>query len=157
MKRLALILSLILVLFTVVITVPVIAADTTMVKDVPENVSTQIVTSFWDGVIEFWGMLDMLFIVTFIILSSGLNFYSLAENKASWLNFLRKVPTTIWVLIFGFIIAILFWALLDRYNSREDVMGLIMSIFVSMIIYKIGINRLLQWAFQKFLKIEIGK
>jgi len=107
------------------------------------------ISKIWGGIVTFWSYLNWVFIVAFIIVSGIFNMYVSAENKAPKLNWFRKVPMAIWVLCIGVIMACIFifsYEIVDK----ADITGLLWSIIFSMGIYKLGIDKLINWIATKF-------
>ena len=100
--------------------------------------------SIWQGVVVFWSYLNWVYIVAFIIFSGIFNMYVSAENKAVWLNWFRKVPMAIWVIVIGIALALVFITVFDV-NTKKGIAGLFFSLFISMGIYKIGIDKFIRW------------
>lgn len=107
------------------------------------------ISKIWGGIVTFWGYLNWVFIVAFIIVSGIFNMYVSAENKALKLNWFRKVPMAIWVLCIGVIMACIF---IFSYEivGKADITGLLWSIIFSMGIYKLGIDKLIKWLATRF-------
>ena len=107
------------------------------------------ISKIWGGIVTFWGYLNWVFIVAFIIVSGIFNMYVSAENKAPKLDWFRKVPMAIWVLCIGVIMACIF---IFSYEivGKADITGLLWSIIFSMGIYKLGIDKLINWIATKF-------
>lgn len=107
------------------------------------------ISKIWGGIVTFWSYLNWVFIVAFIIVSGIFNMYVSAENKALKLNWFRKVPMAIWVLCIGVIMACIF---IFSYEivGKADITGLLWSIIFSMGIYKLGIDKLINWIAIKF-------
>lgn len=104
---------------------------------------------------DFWQMLDKLYIVIFIITSGIINMYMKADNKAPWLNWLRKIPAALWVFIYGIILGtMIYW--LKGYAGKEKIAGIIFSLFISMGIYKLGISMVFKWFAKNILKINFN-
>lgn len=107
------------------------------------------ISKIWGGIVTFWGYLNWVFIVAFIIVSGIFNMYVSAENKAPKLDWFRKVPMAIWVLCIGVIMACIF---IFSYEivGKADITGLLWSIIFSMGIYKLGIDKLIKWLATRF-------
>lgn len=107
------------------------------------------ISKIWGGIITFWGYLNWVFIVAFIIVSGIFNMYVSAENKAPKLDWFRKVPMAVWVLCIGVIMACIF---IFSYEivGKADITGLLWSIIFSMGIYKLGIDKLIKWLATRF-------
>jgi|GEM_PF-4545453 len=107
------------------------------------------ISKIWGGIVTFWSYLNWVFIVAFIIVSGIFNMYVSAENKAPKLDWFRKVPMAIWVLCIGIIMACIF---IFSYEivGKADITGLLWSIIFSMGIYKLGIDKLINWIATKF-------
>lgn len=103
----------------------------------------------------FWGYLNWVFIVAFIVFSGIFNMYVNAENKAASMNFFRKLPMAVWVFIFGILLALLFIYAFDI-KTKQEITGLIFSILFSMGIYKIGIDKIFKWVAEK-LGLQLKK
>jgi len=141
MKKSILTLISVLLLSTVIF-----AQDTTTVGD---NIQGLTLQKIWEGVKIFWGYLNWVFIVAFIVVSGVFNMYVSAENKAPSMNWFRKVPMSIWVLCIGIIMACIFVFSYDIVG-KADITGLLWSIIFSMGIYKLGIDKLIKFLAEKF-------
>lgn len=120
------------------------------------NIQPEIILGFYDALKLLWLYVNKLFMVAFIIMAGIINMYAKATNKAEKLNFLNRF-TSLWILLFGFILAGFFWWVFD-YRSKLDVIGLVLAIFLSMGIYKLfGFDKILKWVSTTFFKIEIKK
>ena len=124
----------------------VFAQDT---SNVSKDIQSLTVSKIWEGVVTFWSYLNWVFIVAFIIFSGIFNMYVSAENKAGWLNWFRKVPMAIWVCLIGIMLALIFIFIFDI-TSKRDIAGLFFSIVFSMGIYKMGIDKFINWLATKF-------
>jgi len=134
------------------ISVAVFAQDVSTTNDDIQGLTIQ---KIWEGVVTFWGYLNWIFIVAFIMVSGVFNMYVSAENKAEKLNWFRKLPMAIWVLIIGVVMAGIF---IFSYNivTKQDITGLLWSIIFSMGIYKLGIDKFISWIAAK-LGLQLRK
>lgn len=101
-------------------------------------------THIWEGVVTFWSYLNWVYIVAFILFSGIFNMYVSAENKAPGLNWFRKVPMALWVILIGAFLALIFVFVFDV-NTKQSIAGLFFSLFISMGIYKLGIDKFIKW------------
>ena len=114
MKKLVVLLMIMFGCFAIAQTTDSIDTATTVVNTVmPDNPNVQNLEEFtlskiWEGVKEFWSFLNWLFIVAFIVVSAVFNMYVSAENKGASLNWFRKVPMAVWVLLIGLILGLIF-------------------------------------------------
>ena len=113
------------------------------------DVNQEFLQKIWGGLLDFIGYLNWGFIVAFIIFSGIINMYAKAENKAGWLNWLNKIPTAIWILLFGILLAILWWWGILAVKGKQEAIGLLFSIFFAMGVYKMGVDKLINWIAQR--------
>lgn len=103
------------------------------------------VDDLMSGLQQFFDFVNWLFVVTFIFIAFLVN-VSIEKSKnnpiAKWL---KKYIGTAWVsFIIGLILAGLFyWGF--NYTERLEGIGLFFSILLSMVIYQIGIKKVLQY------------
>lgn len=107
------------------------------------------ISKIWGGVLEFWNNLNWVFIVIFIVISGIFNMYVTAENKAISMNWFRKIPMAIWVLLIGIFLGISFVFIYDL-KTKQEIFGILLSIIFSMGIYKLGIDKFIKWVASKF-------
>jgi len=99
-----------------------------------------------DGIKMFMDMANWAFIAFFMIWTIILNMTvkkSLAqkqEHKA--VKALNKVPKAYWVLLQGFVLSGV-WAYFFRLKTREEFAGLFFSITISMVIWKMGLQKII--------------
>lgn len=138
--------SILTLISVLLLSTAIIAQDTTSTGSDIQGLTIQ---KIWEGVVTFWGYLNWVFIVAFIIVSGVFNMYVSAENKAPSMNWFRKVPMAIWVLLIGIVMACIF---IFSYEiiSKADITGLLWSIIFSMGIYKLGIDKLVKFLAEKF-------
>jgi len=110
------------------------------VLEVEEEFKENVIGGFSDLV----KLLNYLFIAIFIVSAWLINDTADAENAVKWMNWWSKVPKILRSLIIGAVwIVIFIWVF--RYTAREEIFGLILSLLASMVIYKVGIDKLLRW------------
>jgi len=87
--------------------------------------------------------------VVFMLVTWLINFGSQHPTQAQWLNWITKIPQTLFVLIFGFLLAILY-AYLNDLRAKTDISGLLYAIILGMVIYKLGLNKFEAWVKKKW-------
>ena len=100
-------------------------------------------TKFMEGIRMFMDMANWPFTAFFMIWTVILNMTvgkSIAKKNNKVTSWIKQVPKAYWVILQGVILAGL-WAYFFRYSTREDVAGLLFSITIAMVIYKMGIQK----------------
>jgi len=117
------------------------------------NLQGDVKYSFWKAIKSFIYFINWLFVVVFILLAWLINDTAEAKNKATWFSWFDKIPKTLRSLAIGLLLAALFyWGF--GYSSRTEVMSLIFSVIVTMVIYKIGVDKVLRWISKRFFGIN---
>lgn len=92
---------------------------------------------------------NWLFVIVFILTAWLVNDTSEATNTVS-VSWFTKIPKSIRALIIGLLCVVLF-AWVNQTHSREEIFKLIISLLLSMVIYKFGIKKAL-----RFISTRIG-
>ena len=117
------------------------------------NLQGDVKYSFWKAIKAFIYFIYWLFVVVFILLAWLINDTAAAKNKLTWFSWFDKIPKTLRSLGIGLLLAALFyWGF--GYSGRTEVMSLIFSVIVTMVIYKIGIDKVLKWISKRFFGIN---
>lgn len=106
----------------------------------------------WDGMKVIFDMSNVGFIAcnilwVFIIRMTGKKSFKKTKVTKAKL-FLRRIPGAYFVLLQSIILAII-WAFLFRYTTREQTAELFFSITLSMIIWKLGVEKLINSLIKK--------
>lgn len=101
-----------------------------------------------DALLQYMNSLNVIFIITFILVTWLVNTTIDAKNFATKLNFFQKIPKILRVLFLAMILGAIF-ILLGDYRSKDEIFALFLSVVTSMVIWKIGID--------KIFKIIVGK
>ena len=101
---------------------------------------------FKEGIVMFLDMANWAFVAFFMIWTVILNMTvkkSLTQKKdTKAVKLLNRVPKAYWILLQGFILAGI-WAYFFRLHTREDFAGLFFSITIAMVVWKMGIQKIL--------------
>lgn len=129
-------------------------SDVATVAETPDIDQTKIL---WKDLIEgftvFFNMINWLYVCIYILTVWIFLSYATADNKAHWLTWARAIPNILWVIIIGFIWAmIMYWAF--RYNTREELFGMLISMLFSTFLYKVGIDAILKAIAEKWMGIK---
>lgn len=92
---------------------------------------------------------NWLFVIVFILTAWLVNDTSEATNTvtATWFT---KIPKSVRALVIGLLCVVLF-AWVNQTHSREEIFKLIISLLLSMVIYKFGIKKVL-----RFISTRVG-
>ena len=102
-------------------------------------------TKIWEAVKLFFENIDWLFVLLFMLIT-----WLLLEGITS-ITKLNKAITTICVLVIGVILASLYAYIYDR-GGKLEFANLFYSVLMGMVLYKIGIDKLLEAIKNKLLK-----
>ena len=117
------------------------------------DLSGEIKYGFWNAIKAFIAFVNWLFVIVFILLAWLINDTAENKNGANWFNWFNRIPKILRSLGIGLLLAAVFyWGF--NYHHRQEVMGLMFSIVVTMVIYKIGVDKVLRWVSKTFLKIK---
>lgn len=106
------------------------------------------ISIIWDAFKEIISSANWQFIIVFMLTTWLINDTAEATNVGTWFNWLTKIPKIIRTLVIALLNIILFaWAF--QIHGRIEIFYLIISTLLSMVAYKIGINRILRWASKK--------
>lgn len=83
---------------------------------------------------------NWLYVLSFMLLSWLVNDGTEAQNATTFLNFLSHISKTTRTLIVGTLLILVF-SYFFSYNTRSDVFKMLLSLLLSMVIYKLGINK----------------
>lgn len=112
--------------------------------------------NLYEGLEQFYGYVNWLFIIVFILSAWIMNDSIEAKNKVIKLNWFEKIPKIIRSLFIGIIWAVFFyWAF--GYDNRKEVTGLVFSMLMSMVLYKCGIDYILKLISKKILGFDFSK
>lgn len=127
----------------------VTAVTSTPSAEVGDNIIEETVfESIINGAMEFLGMINWLFVVVFIIVAWLMNDTAEATNGASWFSWWAKIPKVLRTLIAGVLLMGAFVFLFD-YRTKPEITEMLFGIVMSMVIYKIGLDKFLRWISQK--------
>ncbi len=126
----------------------VVDSATLTTGEVPPEVQKAAYEEAWNSVLQVIYNIDWLFLVIFIIIIGTLEMYIRATNKATWLNWLNKIPIAFWVLIIAIILSVFYCWVFDQ-TSKEQIFWMVITVFISMFVYKFGIDKLLKYIGQK--------
>lgn len=101
-----------------------------------------------EAISQYTQNLNVIFIIAFILLSWLMNVTVDATNFAKGFSIFRKIPKVFRVICLAICLSLVF-IFLGGYSSKSDIFSLILSTITSMVIYKIGVN--------KIFKIIAGK
>lgn len=100
---------------------------------------------------EMFAFVDWKYMVVFILLTWLFNSYTFSTKKATKLKQLQKVPAQVWALIIGLILA-MFWIWAFSYQQKDEIVSLVFSLLGAMVLYKFGIDKLLNFINSKTIK-----
>lgn len=104
----------------------------------------------WGGVKLFFDNVDWLFMVVFMLSTSLINFGVEHPSKFQWLNWLQNtISQTLFVFIWGCLLAA-GYSYLEGVKTKPEIAGLIYSILLGMVIWKLGINKIEDYLKSKF-------
>lgn len=106
-------------------------------------------TQLWEAVKLWFNSIDLVFMVIFMLVTWLINFGSQHPTQLQWLNWIQKIPQTLFVLILGFILAIVY-AYLNDMRAKADISSLLYAILLGMVIYKLGFKQFEDWLKAKF-------
>ncbi len=126
--------------------------DSVTVNTVAKNSITELQATIWekiwDAITEFINFVNWFYVLVFIIITWLISDHAASINRAGWLSFWDRIPKVLQSLIIGFLLIPLFyWGF--SYSGRHDVMSMLFSMLAGMVIYKIGIYKLLSWCSRK--------
>ena len=113
-----------------------------------QDIEKTIVDHFVQAVKDFLGYVDWLFMVVFIVITWLINGAVCDKNKFGWLDWMQKIPRLLIALGIGLILTVAFYYLFD-YSGIIGIRTMLMSLLLSMVVYKIGIDKFLKWIFGK--------
>lgn len=115
-----------------------------------EQTLIQLIT---DAGTTFLHSVNWLFVAVFTLLTWLLNEGADHPTSFKWLNWLQNISKPVRALIFGLLLAIPFAWLYDC-KTKEDISGLIYAIFIGMAVWKMGIDKVVNWVKEYILKLK---
>jgi Mn2+/Fe2+ NRAMP family transporter len=118
------------------------------------DVQTITLATIGEAFKQFISYINWLFVLIFMLSTWLINDTADATNFGLAFNWLNKIPKALRTLIIGFNVLILFaWTF--GLHTKIEVFKLVLSLLISMVIYKFGINKIFNWISQRFgLKFE---
>jgi hypothetical protein len=118
-------------------------------------VHESLVSNVKDGFLTFILFVNWLYMTVFILSAWLINDVSDAVNPSTkWMNWFNKIPKILRSIIIGIVWAIVFyWGF--EYESRIEVMEMVFSMLLGMVLYRIGINKVLKWISINVLKLKV--
>lgn len=114
-----------------------------------QTVESFSISAITDSLKMLVASVNWLFVIIFILSAWLVNDTSEATNTVS-LAWFTKIPKSVRALIIGLFCVVLF-AWVNQTTSREEIFKLIVSLLLSMVIYKFGIKKAL-----RFISTRIG-
>jgi hypothetical protein len=110
----------------------------------------QLLNNLLGGLKLFFAYANWFFIGALIFIGWVLNLYTDNENskRRKKPQFIRRIPRAYRILLLGSIIGAFFIFVLG-FNTKEEVVKLVFSIFIAMGIYKLGLHRILDKKHEK--------
>ena len=135
--------TLLFLILSLVFSITIVAQEA-----IPDVIKESFIDHIISGSTSFINMINWLFVVVFIIICWLINDISASEEKFKWLNWYAKIPKILRSLISGILLmTVFYWAF--QYKTRIEVVEMLFSILFSMVIYKIGIDKVLNWVSQR--------
>jgi hypothetical protein len=106
------------------------------------------IAQLWSGIEAFFTSINWLFVVIFIIIMWLMNEGTDSKNTFSWLDWLQPIPKAWRTFIGGLLLATVFAFFYDI-KAKADYAGLLYSVLIGMVIWKLGINSVFEWFKQK--------
>ena len=107
-----------------------------------------VIDNLKDAFLQFTDHINWLYCLVFIVSTWLFMSFMKAGNTAFWMNKMKKIPTAIWVITIGITWACIF-AWVFKFNTRMEAFNMILSLMISMVVYKIGIEQFLKWVGKK--------
>ena len=114
---------------------------------------TTFIAQLWAGIETFFASINWLFLVVFVTITWLLNEGTDSCASFKWLNWLQGIPRKWRTIISGLLMALIFAYLYDL-RTKVEIAGLIYSIILGMIIWKLGLDSFFEWFKQR---IWMGK
>lgn len=103
---------------------------------------------------QFASNLNLVFVISFILLTWVFNTTVSAKNFGKGFTFFEKIPKILRVLVLGVVLVIIF-VFVGGYSSKEDIFALFLSMIASMVIWKIGVEKIFKLITEKIgIKID---
>jgi hypothetical protein len=99
-----------------------------------------LIKNIWEGFQQVFVYVNIQYCTVFIVATWLINDTIDAQNFAPAFTWLTKIPKGIRVLLLGFILMFV-WAWAFKYSLRMDFFRLLISMLISMAVYKIGIKQ----------------
>ncbi len=109
---------------------------------------TTFIAQLWAGITSFFASINWLFVVLFIVVMWLLNEGADSKGTFTWLNWLQSIPKA-WRTFLGGILLATAFAFFYDLKSKVDYAGLLYSVLLGMIIWKLGINQAFEWFKQR--------
>jgi TRAP-type C4-dicarboxylate transport system permease large subunit len=120
-----------------------------------ETIDHNFLAELWNGVQQFFALINWLFIVVFMLSAWIANDTIDSTNTHTrWADFLKTVPKILRSLALGIVWIVVFaWGF--RFTNRTEIMAMIFSLVLSSFLYQVGINKVFRWISSKLgLKFE---